>query len=364
MSNYEYLKGFYEGRRVLVTGHTGFIGAWLCKVLTMLGAEVVGYGLKPNEPSVYNKAGVAKDVTSVIGDIRDLSDLKSTFEIYRPEVIFHLAAQPIILDSYERPVYTYDVNVMGTVKLLECARLYSCVKSIVVVTTDKIYENLDREESFTEEDRLNGRDPYSNSKSCQELVAASFARSFLFDKGVAVSTMRIGNTIGGGDYGKNRIIPDCARAASKGIPVVLRNPDAIRIFQHVLEPVNACLMTGALTYGNLELCDSYNVGPTVGDYRTIKDIVDLFCEAWEKASGRKTVYEVRPVKGPYESKAVRLNCDKIKEKLGIPHKWDLKKTVEMTAKWYYAQSIGEDLEDITISQINEYYDIGENKNED
>ena len=234
---------FYKGKRVLVTGHTGFKGSWLAKILAMAGAEVYGYALSPNgENSLYSILGLDDQIHSHIGDIRNFEELKNFFDSVRPEIVFHLAAQPIVRESYNNPRYTYETNVMGTVNICECIRLSDCVKSFVNITTDKVYENNDLEHSFREDEKLDGFDPYSNSKSCSELVTHSYINSFFAEKDIAVSTARAGNVIGGGDFGKDRIVPDLVRAALGGTEMVLRNPDAVRPFQHVLEALSAYLL--------------------------------------------------------------------------------------------------------------------------
>lgn len=229
---------FYNGKKVFITGHTGFKGSWLCKMLSKVGAEVTGYALDPpTEPSLFEIASIEKDIKSIIGDIRDYKSLKAAFDETQPEIVFHLAAQPIVRDSYKEPLYTYETNVMGTVNILECIRNSNCVKSFLNVTTDKVYFNREWEWGYRENEKLDGYDPYSNSKSCSELVTHSYKRSFFEDNHVAISTARAGNVIGGGDFAKNRIIPDCVKAAINGECIVVRNICSTRPYQHVLEPL-------------------------------------------------------------------------------------------------------------------------------
>ena len=230
------MKSFYKGKKVLVTGHTGFKGSWLCSILLECGAEVCGIGLQPNtDPALFNLLDLENRIQSHILDIRDLQNVKRIFDEFKPEIVFHLAAQPLVIDSYKNPVYTFDVNVIGTVNILECIRLNPCVKSFVNVTTDKVYENQEQENyGYVETDRLNGYDPYSNSKSCSELVTASYCKSFFSDRNLAVSTCRAGNVIGGGDFSENRIVPDCIKYTVKTIPIIVRNPNSVRPYQHVL----------------------------------------------------------------------------------------------------------------------------------
>ena len=237
---------FYRGKRVFVTGHTGFKGAWLCRMLALAGAEVTGFSLNPpTEPSLFEIAGIARDVHSVIGDIRDYAALKAAFDEAQPELVLHLAAQPIVRDSYRDPVYTYETNVMGTVHILECIRTSDCVKSFLNVTTDKVYRNREWVWGYRENEELDGYDPYSNSKSCSELVTHSYKNSFFPEGTVAISTARAGNVIGGGDFANDRIVPDCVRAALRHEDIVVRNPYSTRPYQHVLEPLYAYLMIAA-----------------------------------------------------------------------------------------------------------------------
>lgn len=256
------MKEFYKGKKVIVTGHTGFKGTWLCEILKCFGAKVIGYALEPpTTPSLFELTEMDKGMTSYIGDIRDLTHLKEVFAKERPEIVIHMAAQPIVRESYREPVDTYAINVMGTVNVLESVRLTDSVKSVVNVTTDKVYRNNEWEKGYVETDILDGYDPYSNSKSCSELVTHSYIQSFLQEQGIAVSTCRAGNVIGGGDFAKDRIIPDCVRAASKGEQIIVRNPYSTRPYQHVLESLFAYLMVAKAQYENLGLAGCYNVGP-------------------------------------------------------------------------------------------------------
>ena len=249
---------FYKGKKVFVTGHTGFKGSWLCKMLANAGAIVTGYSLNPpTSPSLFEIAGIEQDVHSVIGDIRDFKTLKAAFDEAQPEMVLHLAAQPIVRDSYKDPAYTYETNVMGTVNILECVRTSNCVKSFLNVTTDKVYLNKEWAWGYRENEELDGFDPYSNSKSCSELVTHSYENSFFGDNQVAISTARAGNVIGGGDFANDRIIPDCIRAAIKHEDIVVRNPFSTRPYQHVLEPLYAYLMIAAMQYQDIKYAGYY-----------------------------------------------------------------------------------------------------------
>ena len=291
--------GFYKGKRVLVTGHTGFKGSWLCRILELAGADVVGYSLPaPTSPSLYAVADIQRGMRSVTGDVRDVALLKSVFAETQPEIVFHLAAQPIVRESYRSPRTTYEINVMGTVNVLECVRLTPSVKSFVNVTTDKVYLNDELpDHPFREDEPLDGYDPYSNSKSCSELVTHSYKKAFFGDGRCAISTARAGNVIGGGDFAADRIIPDCVRAVEKGEKIVIRNPLSTRPYQHVLEPLGVYLTIAERQYGDPSCADCYNVGPDRADCVTTEELVRMFCEKW----GKGAEYTVKSDGGPHEA---------------------------------------------------------------
>ncbi len=323
---------FYQNKTVLVTGHTGFKGTWMCEVLKQQGAKVVGYALAaPTEPSLFELTNMAEGMVSVTGDIRDLAHLNRVFDEYRPEIVIHMAAQPIVRESYVNPVYTYEANVMGTVNILEAVRLHPCVKSFVNVTTDKVYQNNEWEWGYRENDILNGYDPYSNSKSCSELVTDSYRQSFFGDGRTAISTCRAGNVIGGGDFAKDRIIPDCVRAVEAGKKIIVRNPASIRPYQHVLEPVCAYLKLAELQYHDRARYEgSYNVGPDECDCVTTGELTDLFCESWGAPAAWEDVSEPG---APHEAGFLKLDCSKIKRVMGWRPKWHIADAVENTAAW-------------------------------
>lgn len=323
---------FFRGKRVFVTGHTGFKGSWLCQVLVNASAEVTGYSLPaPTEPNLFALTGLESRMTSIIGDIRDLSKLKEAYDQARPEIVLHLAAQPIVRTSYEEPVYTYETNVMGTVNLLECVRTaQSPARSVVIITTDKVYENKEWPWGYRENEPLDGYDPYSNSKSCAELAVHSYVNSFFKNSTTAISTARAGNVIGGGDFARDRIIPDCVRAAQAGEPVIVRNPYSIRPYQHVLEPVIAYLMIAQRQYENPGLAGWYNVGPDDCDCVTTGDLVDMFCRAW----GEGMTWENRgEVNAPHEAGFLKLDCSKLKSTFGWQPRWNIQEAVERTVEW-------------------------------
>ncbi|MGN1339185.1 MAG: CDP-glucose 4,6-dehydratase [Oscillospiraceae bacterium] len=343
---------FFRGKTVLVTGHTGFKGSWMCKVLTMHGARVIGYSLEPpTKPSLFETAHIADGITSITGDIRDLNKLKAVIQEYQPEIVIHMAAQPIVLESYLDPVYTYETNVMGTVNICEAVRLCGSVKSFVNVTTDKVYRNNEWEWGYRETDALDGYDPYSNSKSCSELVTSSYIKSFLNEKGIAVSSCRAGNVIGGGDFAKDRIIPDCVRAMERGEEIIVRNPYSTRPYQHVLEPVITYLTLAAEQYEKPELAGNYNVGPDDCDCVNTGTLVDLFCEKWGNGAHWKTVSEDN---APHEANFLKLDCSKIKTALGWNPRWHITDAIEKTVEWSKAFLSGGEVCAVMERQILEY----------
>lgn len=343
---------FYQGKKVFVTGHTGFKGAWLCKILTNLGAKVTGYALQPpTDPNLFTIAGIENDVDSVIGDIRDIKPLKNVFDAAQPEIVFHLAAQPIVRDSYKEPAYTYETNVMGTVNILECVRHNSCVKSFLNVTTDKVYKNREWVWGYRENEELDGFDPYSNSKSCSELVTHSYKNSFFADGHVAISTARAGNVIGGGDFAHDRIIPDCVRAAIRGEDIIVRNPYSTRPYQHVLEPLYAYLMIAAKQYENLSYADYYNVGPDDQDCFETGALVNMFVKKW----GGSLKWVNQSDGGPHEANFLKLDCSKLKNKFGwVPH-WNLEQALDKVVEWSKCWIQKDDIRDCMDREISEFF---------
>jgi CDP-glucose 4,6-dehydratase len=343
---------FYKGRRVLVTGHTGFKGSWLSAILLMAGAEVTGYSLEPpTEPSLFELAGMKGRVNSVVGDVRDLPHLLQVFEEVQPEIVFHLAAQPIVRESYRDPVGTYETNVMGTVNILEAVRRTESVRSFLNVTTDKVYENREWAWGYREIDPLDGYDPYSNSKSCSELVTHSYKKSFFTDGRCRVSTARAGNVIGGGDFAADRIIPDCIRAAEKSDPIIVRNPFSTRPYQHVLEPLSAYLLIAERQYGEPEKEGYYNVGPEDKDCVTTGELADIFCAAW----GEGMHWINKSDGGPHEANFLKLDCSKIRAELGWRPVWGVREAVGKTALFAKALRAGRDAFEVMREQIDEYF---------
>ena len=346
---------FYRGKRVFVTGHTGFKGSWLCKMLSNAGAIVTGYSTQPpTTPSLFEIAGIENDITSYIGDIRDYESLKKAFDASEPEIVLHLAAQPIVRDSYKDPVYTYETNVMGTVNILECVRNSRCVRSFLNVTTDKVYLNREWEWGYRENEELDGYDPYSNSKSCSELVTHSYMRSFFTDSNgettVPISTARAGNVIGGGDFANDRIIPDCVRAARDNKTIIVRNPYSTRPYQHVLEPLYAYLMIAQYQYEDKAFAGWYNVGPDDADCFRTGALVDLFVKHW----GDGLSWEDRYDGGPHEANFLKLDCSKLKSVFGWAPKWNLEKAIEKTVEWSKCYLSGGDVRACMDKQIEEF----------
>lgn len=344
---------FYAGKRVFVTGHTGFKGAWLCRLLAGAGAVVTGYALEPpTTPSLYALAEIHRDVHSVIGDIRDYPSLKAAFDAARPEIVLHLAAQPIVRQSYKAPADTYATNVMGTVNILECVRNSDCVRSFVNVTTDKVYRNREWPWGYREDEELDGFDPYSNSKSCSELVTHSYRSSFFADGRVAISTARAGNVIGGGDFAEDRIIPDCVRAAVAGQDIIVRNPHSTRPYQHVLEPLYAYLMIAARQYENGSLAGYYNVGPDDRDCFQTGAVADLFVRHW----GEGLKWNDRYDGGPHEANFLKLDCSRLKATFGWKPRWDLDTAMEMVVAWSKCWISGGDIRGCMDEQIKAFLD--------
>lgn len=346
--------GFYQGKRVLVTGHTGFKGSWLCKILIDAGAEVTGYALEPStNQNLFEMSGVAKKMNSFIRDVRNLHELNEVFEKVHPEIVLHLAAQPIVRTSYQDPVYTYETNVMGTVNVCECVRKSDSVTSFLNVTTDKVYQNKEWEWGYRETDTLDGYDPYSNSKSCSELVTHSYINSFFRERKIAVSTARAGNVIGGGDFAQDRIIPDCIRAVMEGREIIVRNPYSIRPYQHVLEPLFAYLMIAQKQYEDITYAGAYNVGPDDCDCVTTGELVTLFCDKW----GNSQTWINQSVGGPHEASFLQLDCSKLKKRFDWRPKWHIEDAVVKTCEFTRVYMDGGNIEREMEREIEEFVGI-------
>jgi CDP-glucose 4,6-dehydratase len=357
------LRTAYAGRRVLLTGHTGFKGTWLSLWLRDLGAEVTGYALAPDtQPAIFEAVGAAAGLRSVISDLRDLARLSAVVEEARPEIVFHLAAQPLVRRSYEEPLETVEVNVLGTAHLLEAIRRAKRPCAVVVVTSDKCYENRERLHGYREDEALGGYDVYSMSKGAAELVTASWRRSFfpparLAEHGVALASGRAGNVVGGGDWAADRIVPDCVRALAAGAPVPVRNPGAVRPWQHVLEPLGGYLLLGArLSAGAAAAapyCEAWNFGPRFEDARPVRDVVDAMIRGWGTGSWE----DRRDPAAPHEANVLRLSIEKAQGRLGWGPRWGFEETFRRTAEWYRAHHEGAsapELAALCLRQIHEY----------
>ena len=350
---------FYKDKRVLLTGHTGFKGMWLTLLLLKAGAEVTGFSLDaPTEggQEALRRLGILKEIRDVRGDVRDLAALSRAFHETRSEVVFHLAAQPIVRESYRQPVDTFAANVMGTVNLLECIRTSDAVQSVLVVTTDKVYENKEWAWGYRENEPLMGYDPYSASKSCAELAVYSYRQSFLAAQDVRISTARAGNVIGGGDFSPERIVPDCIRAASEGRAVVLRNPASTRPYQHVLEPLSAYLRIAHVQACDASLAGSYNVGPADSDCVTTGELAELFCRAWGEGASWRAEEECA---APHEAGFLKLDSSRIKARLGWQPRWHIEEAIARTVDWAKAWRAGEDVGDVMEAQIAAYFEEAE-----
>ena len=345
---------FFNNKKVLVTGHTGFKGTWLCQILYKLGADVTGYSLEsPTNPNLFTLLNMENKIKSIIGDIRDIEKLQKCFYETKPEIVIHLAAQPLVKESYLNPRYTYETNVMGTVNVLECIRNTDSVKSFLNVTTDKVYRNYEQEGyEYKEEDFLDGYDPYSNSKSCSELITHAYLRSYFTDSKVAISTARAGNVIGGGDFSKDRIIPDCIRAAENKEEIIIRNLSSIRPYQHVLESLMAYLMIVEKQYNDKKYSNYYNIGPDIQDCITTEQLVNLFCKYWQEGIKSKAILD----KGPHEAKFLKLDTQKIKETFNWAPTWNIEKAVQKTVELAKLYKNETELETCINKQIDEFID--------
>ena len=344
---------FYKDKTILVTGHTGFKGAWLSEILINAGASVVGYSLDPpTKPSLFDLLDLDKRMISVIGDVRDFDRLNETVKKYKPKIVFHLAAQPIVLIGYQKPAYTYQVNVMGTVNILESIRGTDCVKSFLNITTDKVYENNDLENHpFKEDEKLDGFDPYSNSKSCSELVTHSYKKSFFGDGKTAISTARAGNVIGGGDFSPDRIIPDCVRAVETNRAIQVRNRFSTRPYQFVLEPLFVYLLIAKCQYEDGSKSGYYNVGPDSADFIATGDLVSLFCKKW----GQGILFEDKTLpSAPHEAAFLSLDNTLIKKTFGWSSTYHIEETMDQIVSWTKVYLQHQDVRSITDFQIEQF----------
>ncbi len=348
---------FWQGKRVLITGHTGFKGGWLCLWLQSMGANVVGYALKPpTNPSLFEVAKVGQGMTSIIGDIRDLPHLQKVFAEHQPEIVIHMAAQPLVRYSYLEPVETYSTNVMGTVNLLEAVRHTASVKAVVNVTSDKCYENREWVWGYRENEAMGGHDPYSNSKGCAELVTAAYRNSYFpsekyQEHGVAIASGRAGNVIGGGDWAEDRLIPDMMRAIISNQPVSIRNPDSIRPWQHVLEPLSGYLLLAQKLYEEgSAFGEGWNFGPNDDDAKPVQWILDNLTKTW----GDGASWKLDGGDHPHEAHYLKLDCSKAKMRLNWQPRWSLDKAIDQICVWHKAHLAGADIRAMCLQQINQY----------
>lgn len=348
---------FWRGKRVLLTGHTGFKGSWLSLWLQSMGVQVIGYALAPpSNPSLFEVAGVAKGMTSIVGDIRDLAHLRAVFAEHQPEIVIHMAAQALVRYSYVKPVETYSTNVMGTVNLLEAVRLTPGVKAVVNVTSDKCYENKEWVWGYRENEAMGGFDPYSNSKGCAELVASAYRSSFFHpdnhhEHGVALASARAGNVIGGGDWAEDRLIPDILRAITEGHSVNIRNPHATRPWQHVLEPLSGYLLLAQKLYEEgPDFAGGWNFGPNDEDARPVQWIVEQLTKSW----GEGASWALDGGNHPHEAHYLKLDCSKARAQLGWHPRWHLDETLGKIVEWHRAYRDEKNMREVTLRQINAY----------
>jgi CDP-glucose 4,6-dehydratase len=340
----------FKEKKVFITGNTGFKGSWLSLILLNKGARVKGYSLgMPTCPSLFEYIGLKNHMESIDADIRNYDKVLNEIQKFQPDYVFHLAAQPIVRESYKNPRYTYETNIMGTVNLLESIRYTESVRSVVNITTDKVYENHELQRGYHESEPLNGDDPYSNSKSCSELVTSSYKHSF-FNNNIVISTARAGNVIGGGDFAKDRIIPDCIRAIENQEVMSIRNPNSVRPYQHVLEPISVYLMIALEQLLHPELAGSYNVGPNDKDCVTTKHLVEIFAELW----GDGFSWKIQGEDGPLETTFLKLDNTKLKKTFSWQPKWDIKTALEGTVEWNRCHKNGGNILNCMEGQIKKY----------
>jgi CDP-glucose 4,6-dehydratase len=342
---------FWHEKRVFVTGHTGFKGGWISLWLSSLGAQVKGYALSPpTSPSLFNEAEVSKVIDSQIGDIRDQSTLHESMTVFNPDILIHMAAQPLVRYSYDTPIETYEVNVIGTAKVLEVSRSCVNLKAIVNITTDKCYENDGRSEGYKEDDPMGGYDPYSSSKGCAELIASSYRRSFLQEQGVGIASVRAGNVIGGGDWANDRLIPDILKSFEKNESVIIRNPKATRPWQHVLEPLSGYLILAEKLYKNQDkYAEGWNFGPNEKDIKPVDWILDKMISKWPDSN-----WKLDRNSNPHEAGFLKLDISKAKSRLGWSPIWKLEHTLDKIISWQRSWLNEEDMQIVCLAEINEY----------
>ena len=346
---------FWRSKRVLLTGHTGFKGSWLSLWLQSMGSQLQGIALTPpSTPALFDEALVAKGMNHLVADIRDYDKIKTLVAKFRPEILIHLAAQPLVRLSYQQPVETYATNVMGTVHVMEAARHAGSVRAIVNITTDKCYENKEWVWGYREEEPMGGHDPYSNSKGCAELVSSAYRNSFFKTEGIAMATARAGNVIGGGDWAIDRLIPDILRALEKQQTVQIRNPQAIRPWQHVLEPLSGYLLLAERLYKNGQTdAEGWNFGPRDEDVQPVQWIVERLCETW----GQGATWTLQSGDHPHEANYLKLDVSKAKQRLQWEPRWPLRHALKQITEWHRAWLSGDDMQAMCLQQINQYQNL-------
>ncbi|MEN6414748.1 MAG: CDP-glucose 4,6-dehydratase [Veillonellales bacterium] len=350
-------KEFWQDKKVFITGHTGFKGSWLCLWLYSLGAKVTGYALQPpTTPSLFELCKIEGLVSHIIGDVRDAEALNNAMNKVQPEIVIHMAAQPLVRDSYKIPAETYTINVMGTVHLFEAVRQCKSVKAVVNVTTDKCYENKEWLWGYRENEPMGGYDPYSNSKACSELVTASYRNSFFHpskyaEHGVAIASARAGNVIGGGDWAADRLIPDCINSLLYNKRIYIRSPQAIRPWQHVLEPLSGYLMLAQKLYEEgIPFAEGWNFGPNDSDSKPVEWIVQKMCEQW----GGNASYEIDTSPQPHEASYLKLDCSKARMRLAWEPRWNLEQALSKIIEWVSAYRENQNMRDVCLQQIKQY----------
>jgi len=348
-------KRFWQDKKVFLTGHSGFKGNWLSLWLNLLGAKVTGFSLDMDANSLLASSDISRQINCVMGDIRNLSLFSEVLSSFQPEIIFHLAAQSLVRFSYADPITTFSTNVMGTVNLLEAVRKIDSVKAVVVVTSDKCYENSDLVWGYREQDPMGGHDPYSASKGCTELAVSAYRRSFFWENGAAIATVRAGNVIGGGDWSNDRIVPDIIRAVSRGKTVAVRNPTAVRPWQHVCEPLYGYLILAEHLFTNRnEYAEAWNFGPDDEGARTVSWLADYVCSKWGERAG----WHHDKAEHPHEANYLKLDCSKAKARLGWHPRLDLATALDWTVEWYKVFFNKSDVRELTAQQIVRYLEFG------
>lgn len=348
-------RDFWKGKKVFLTGHSGFKGSWLSLWLQSMDCDLKGYSLKPNtKPSLYELASVGEDMETQFGDIRDLDNLSDSMNRFQPEIIIHLAAQPLVRESYQNPIETYGTNVMGTVNILEASRYCKSLKAILVITTDKCYENKEWDWGYREYEPMGGYDPYSSSKGCAELIVASYRRSFFNKLGISVATARAGNVIGGGDWSTDRLVPDILKAFSESESVRIRNPKAIRPWQHVLECLSGYLILceHLYSYGD-KYAQAWNFGPNDTECVSVESIINKISEYW----GEDTSWDIDSSSQPHEANFLKLDCSKAKNKLNWAPRWNLDEALKSIVEWQKAYLSSEDLKVKTLNEIKKFQQL-------